>query len=819
MLIDPTEILRAANLALMETLHLDDVLERLLDHLGRLVPYDGANVMLLDGEARLTIRAIRGYDQWAKRDQLTSMTFDAKANPIFRRLLGSGRSILIQDTHADPDWETRLDGLVRNWMGVPLLAGGEVIGLYSVDKAQPAFFTEEHLRLTEALGPHAAVAIQNARLFGQVQGHAVALERQVHERERAQAELRESHQFNAEVISSAGQGIVVYDRDLRYLLWNPFMERLTGYSAQEVLGRRAPELFPHLEEQGVLRLLERALAGERTTSGNVFFTVRGRGRSGWVQGNYAPHRNALGEIAGVIGVISDVSKFKESEDRLGASVSLLNAALESTADGIVAVDHAGKIVTFNGKFTQMWGIPEPVMESRDDERVLALALAKLKDPEGALLRVRELNAKREVESFDLLEFKDGRLFERHSKPQWIGGETVGRVWSFRDVTGPRQLEEQLRQSQKMEAVGRLAGGVAHDFNNLLNVVAGYSDLLMKRLPGESPLRKDVTQIRRATDRAASLVRQLLAFSRRQVLQPRELDLNAVVSEMNDMLRRIIGEDIQLKTELAPNLGHVKADPGQIEQVIMNLALNARDAMPQGGRLTIATSAVPEAELRKSRLLGIEGAHVMIAVSDTGSGMDEQTRTRIFEPFFTTKGPGKGTGLGLSTVYGIVQQTGGAIHVDSTPGAGATFRVYLPRVEKGLPTRDAEGTAESQAPAGGETILLVEDDDMLRPLLREALEVDGYTVLEARHPIDALRLAETDKSIPLLLTDIVMPHMNGRDLAERLTARLPGLKVLYMSGYTDNDALRQDVFEANAAFLAKPFTPEALAAKVRAVLKG
>ena len=382
----------------------------------------------------------------------------------------------------------------------------------------------------------------------------------------------------------------------------------------------------------------------------------------------------------------------------------------------------------------------------------------------------------------------------------------------------RRSEERLRQAQKMEAVGRLAGGVAHDFNNLLTVIISYSALLLEDLGSDDPKRDDVDQIRKAAEGAAALTRQLLAFSRQQVLQPKALDLKATVAGTEKLLKRLIGEDVQLTTFLAPDLGVVKADPGQIEQIIINLAVNARDAMPTGGRLTIeaANVAMDEAYVR-GHVPASPGRYVMLALSDTGIGMDEQTKARIFEPFFTTKEPGKGTGLGLATVYGIVKQSGGFIWVYSEPGHGTSFKVYLPRVDE--PAEPATAPLATAEPAHGtETVLVVEDAASVRMVTRQVLERYGYAVLEAPNGDTALRLAAKHHGpIHLLLTDVVMPGLSGRQLAGQLAQLRPGLKVLYASGYADHAIVHHGILESGIAYLQKPFTPETLGRRVRQVL--
>jgi len=383
-----------------------------------------------------------------------------------------------------------------------------------------------------------------------------------------------------------------------------------------------------------------------------------------------------------------------------------------------------------------------------------------------------------------------------------------------DITERKQMEQQLRQTQKMEAVGQLAGGVAHDFNNLLTVIRGHTDLLLDHIGQTDALRRNVEQIQKSSDRAVSLTRQLLAFSRKQVLQPKVLDLNAVVAEMGKMLPRLIGENISLTISAAPSLGRVKADPGQIEQVILNLAVNARDAMPQGGKLTIETANVELDETyAREHLTARPGPHVMLAVSDTGSGMDPETQSHIFEPFFTTKELGRGTGIGLATVYGIVKQSGGWIWVYSEVGKGSTFKIYLPRVDE--PEKAETPKARLGIHRGTETVLVVEDNESLRQLTCEFLVSTGYTVLVAQDGSEAIRITEQHAGpIHLLLTDVVMPGMSGHELAQRLAILRPDIRSLYVSGYTGDAILQQGVLEEGASFLAKPFTRDALAQKVR-----
>jgi len=435
----------------------------------------------------------------------------------------------------------------------------------------------------------------------------------------------------------------------------------------------------------------------------------------------------------------------------------------------------------------------PILVGSEIECVIEFFSHSVRDPDDELLRM--------VEDIGL---KMGQFGER--------ARTEGVL---------RETEAQLRQAQKMEAVGRLAGGVAHDFNNLLTVIRGYSELLLGRLGPTDAMRKDMEEIKKAADRASGLTRQLLAFSRRQFIAAKVVDLNALVANMDGMLRRLIGEDIvELCAELDASTGAIKADPGQVEQVIMNLVVNARDAMPTGGRLTIETRNVTIGKGLRLDAVGVPpGSYVLLAVRDNGHGMDAEIRSHLFEPFFTTKEKGKGTGLGLSTVYGIVKQSGGNITVESAPGRGTTFRIYFPRVEPEVP--ETAGAVEAIDPAHGrETILLVEDEPAVRGLVHETLRLHGYTVLEARHGIEAL-LTSTKYVGPihLLLTDVVMPQMSGPEIAEKLLTVRPGIKVLYMSGYPDHPVFDQGGVSRETGFLPKPFTPPELAQKVREVLDG
>src|SRR5213593_2332221 len=506
-----------------------------------------------------------------------------------------------------------------------------------------------------------------------------------------------------------------------------------------------------------------------------------------------------------------------TEAALRASEVSYSTLVEHSPVGIYRSNREGRFLSVNAALDRILG-HAPAAE------VLQLDMARdvYADPaERRRLLERDTYTDRQYDEVEATwKRKDGaRLTVQLSVRAVRQGARVEYYETFvRDVTEQRRLQQQLVQSQKMEAVGRLAGGIAHDFNNLLTVITSYSDLLLQDLGGEDPKREDVEQVRKAAEGAAALTRQLLAFSRQQVLAPRVVSLSVVVQGVEKMLRRVIGEDVDLVTALDLNVGSVKADVGQLEQVLMNLAVNARDAMPTGGKLTIETANVEhDPDYAREREATLLRRFVMLAVSDTGIGMDEATKARIFEPFFTTKEPGKGTGLGLATVYGIVQQAGGFIWVYSEPGHGTTFKIYLPQVEAPLEGR-AVGAAPGDLPRGTETILLVEDAAAVRAVTRQVLERQGYTVLEAAHGAAALQTAAGHPGpIHLLLTDVVMPVLSGRQLADQLARLRPDAKVLYASGYTDDAVVRHGVLEAGISYLQKPFTADSLARKVREVL--
>jgi len=518
-------------------------------------------------------------------------------------------------------------------------------------------------------------------------------------------------------------------------------------------------------------------------------------------------------------------KHARAEEALRESEERFRQIYDETPIGYHELDTRGRIVRVNRTELEMLGYPV--------EEMLGQPVWKFVLEEETTRHVIMAKIAGDVSFHETFERtyrrKDGTTLPVLVKDRVIrdkGGRIIGIRSTVEDITerrrseeALRKSEEQLRQWQKVEAIGRLAGGIAHDFNNLLMTIKGCSEILLQECDAQDPRREEAEEIQKAAERATSLTRQLLAFGRRQILQPQVLDLNKVVTNMNKMLQRVIGEDIQLLTVLEPKLRPVKVDPGQIEQVIMNLAVNARDAMPRGGRLTIETANVFLDEDYAQRHVSVKpGSYVMLAVSDNGCGMDQETQSHLFEPFFTTKEKGKGTGLGLSTVYGIVKQSGGNIWAYSELGRGTTFKIYLPMVTQAVKEKYARPERRRISARGAETILLVEDEKAVRMMIGKTLQSKGYAVLEAQHGQEALSICE-DYSGPihLMVTDVVMPLMSGKELAEQLAPQRPEMKVLYMSGYPDNSIVQHGVLEPGTEFLQKPFTLNTLEAKVREIL--
>jgi PAS domain S-box-containing protein len=621
------------------------------------------------------------------------------------------------------------------------------------------------------------------------------------------------------ILGSAGEGIVGVDRQGCTTFANAAAGALTGWSVGELVGRSLDTLVLTPGQTAPWRTLR--LETEGSVTGEMTFR-RKDGATFPVECVSAPIWER-GSVVGSVVVFNDITLRTHAESARRETEMRLRSITDAAADGVIAADERGHIVSWNRGAEAIFGYPEAEVVGSPLSLLMPERLRETY--RGEIERAGAVAKPVLTRGLEFLGLrKDGTEFPLElSLGSWDSDQGRFYVGIVRDVTARKRAEEvlhqtehQLRQSQKMEVVGQLAGGIAHDFNNLLTVMLGRSHVLLSRLPPASPLRHDLELIATTAASAGALTQRLLAFSRKQLLQPKVLNLNGVVMSMASMLRRVIGEHLELVTALEPKLGPVRADPVQFEQVVVNLAVNARDAMLQRGTLTIETRNVDLDEEFAGRHDGLSaGPHVMLAVTDTGSGMDANVQAHLFEPFFTTKAQGKGTGLGLATVYGIVTQHDGAIAVQSAPGEGTTFRIYLPRV-----AREVEvANPALPAPVGGhETILLVEDDELVRDLTREVLHEGGYAVF-ASTPGDALSLAEKHAdSIHLLLTDVVMPDIGGRELARHMARISPATKVLYMSGYTDDLISHHGVLDGHAPLLGKPFMPAELLRKVREVLE-
>jgi len=686
-------------------------------------------------------------------------------------------------------------------------------------------FSEMELRRQRRDGSLIDVSLSAAPIRD-LSGHIVGvlgMLADISQRTQAEEKLEHLQDQHRLILNAAGEGIYGLDLNGNTTFVNPAAARMIGWEIQELIGKNQHDVLHHSKPDGSPYPHEECpIYGAfrdgvpRFVDQEVFW--RKDGTSFPVEYLSTPIRTERGNVVGAVVVFRDISERKQAEETIRRSEANYRMLFDSASDAVLLHDATtGRILDANRKATEMYGYSH---EDFMGLEVAALSANEAPYTEGEALE-RMIAAREEAHLFEWkARNKAGTVFWVEVSLKRVKLNEEGFVLAaVRDISERKQLEAQFRQAQRMEAVGQLAGGVAHDFNNLLGVVIGYSDLLLDGLGADDPKRKRVQEIRKAGERATSLTRQLLAFSRKQVLQLKVLDLNALVDGMDKMLRRLVREDIEFVTVPGAELGRVKADPGQVEQVIMNLVVNARDAMPTGGKLTIETRNVElDEDYVHQHLAGEPGPYVLLAVSDTGHGMDKETQQKIFEPFFSTKGEGKGTGLGLATVYGIVEQSGGYIWVYSELGQGTTFKIYLPRVEEAL-TVAKPAEIPAGALQGSETIVLVEDAEPVRLLAREFLGRLGYTVLEAGDGVEALAIAKGHKgSIHLLLTDVVMPGLGGPQLAEALLAQHPELKVLYMSGYTDNAIAQHGALESGIFLLEKPFTKETLARKMREVLE-
>jgi PAS domain S-box-containing protein len=713
--------------------------------------------------------------------------------------LRTGAVTVNRDTANDPSyasWRDRALGRgFRSSIAVPIGSGGTTVAALSVHASEPDAFDVDEQVLLARLADAVAVGVRALR----TQSNLVALE----------ARLRDAAAVRTQfaMLDHAPHGFLAMDHDGTVLYVNAAGAKLVGKPPESLIGTHVESVLPGTGSTAFREARLRVNASGKGELVEAYFPPL----DSWFEAHFY-------KIAtGVAVHYSDVSARKRLELALRQSDERFRQIAGSIDDVFwLTGPESGELFYINPAFERVWGRSCESLYASPHSWFDAI------HPEDRD-RVRQSLAKQRTGGWDE-EFRivrpDGTIRWTRSRayPVRDAAGHVHRVAGVaRDVTEQHLLEEQVRQGQKMEAVGRLAGGVAHDFNNLLSVILSYAQMLLAGLRPGDAMRADVEEIRLAGERAANLTRQLLAFSRQQVIQPRVVALRDVVVGMERLVRRLVGDDVDLSISGADPSGRVYADAGQIEQVVMNLAVNARDAMPAGGKLSIQTeNVVLSSAFAESHPDVTPGSYVMLTVTDTGTGMDAATRERAFEPFFTTKGSGRGTGLGLATVFGVVKQARGHVSVDSEPGRGTTFRVYFPRTESPEASA-APPPAPDDRLRGTETILLVDDDDALRALMRGVLQRHGYEVLDASSGADATRISDEHARIDMLLTDVAMPHMNGPQLAERLAASRPGLRVLFVSGYAEDSIVHRGVLGQGVALLEKPVLPDALLRRVRSML--
>jgi PAS domain S-box-containing protein len=691
----------------------------------------------------------------------------------------------------------------------PVNVRNRLAGILGLCAAEPGFFDHQTVGLLRVVAGDLAFALESMereadrRRSEQERARLYLSEQAARARARADARFRD-------LLEAAPDAILECDAAGRILVANPAAERLFGYSREELLAARIEDLVPERFRCAHAAHVSSYFAEPRRQAIDVGRDLTARRKDGAefpVEISLSPVQAEQGGL--VTCIVRDVTARKRGEDALRESDRRIRSILESITDGFFAVDREWRFTYLNGRAEQIVGRTRDELLGRClwDEFPALAGTAFEQD-------LRRADAAQQALEFSAPYAPLKLWLDVHVYPSENGLSVY-----FQDITTRTLLAEQSGQSQRLEALGRLAGEVAHDFNNLLTIIGGYSEMILESAgKNQTALRRDAGIVVEAAGRASALTRQLLAFSRRQVVQPKVLDLNRLISKMSKMLQRMMREDIELRLTLRAEPARISADPGQIEQVVMNLAVNARDAMPQGGALSIATASREVAGETETAPRLAPGSYVVLTVTDTGTGLTEEARSHLFEPFFTTKPRGKGTGLGLAAVYGIIKQSGGEIWVDSEPGKGARFEAYFPRATKTPQSKSAASAASRGRRRGNETILLVEDETEVRKLARGMLARLGYNVLEAAGPAEALAIWQTaHHSVDLLLTDVIMPQMSGRELAERLVESRPGLKVLYMTGYTEEVIRQRGVQAGKAALLQKPFSREALGARVRAIL--
>jgi PAS domain S-box-containing protein len=744
-------------------------------------------VMLHDPET-----GIDHYELWVdKYDQVPAAHLSGKGFGSY--VLKTGKPLLLTEEttkqmydagHAEP-----IGSESPSWIGVPLRTPSRTIGVLVLQHYEETdAYTLHDMEFLTSVADQIALAI---------------------ERKKSEEALAKSEEIYRTLFNNAPDGILTAGGDAVVLDANPSLCDMLGYSRDELVGASAAKFIDPDEISRISSALEIIRSGVDYHREWTFRTRAGSALAGDVIAKLMPDKN-------ILAVIRNISESLETQAALRNSEERYRELVENAIDIIYTHDLQGNYTSVNRAAEVITGYtPEESKTLNLKDTVASEYLTKAKEMIAAKL------AGKDVTAYELeILAKDGRRVpvEVSTRIIYENDLPVGVQGIARDVSERKRLEDQFRQAQKMEAIGVLAGGIAHDFNNLLTAINGYSQLVLKRMQGDDPLRANVEAIHDAGERAARLTTQLLAFSRKQVLQPIVHNLNRVITDIEKMLERLLRENIVLRVSLDPELANIKADPGQMEQIIMNLVVNARDAMPGGGALTIETKNVYlDSNYARSHIDVSPGKFVNLVVTDTGEGIEEKIQEQIFEPFFTTKVVGKGTGLGLSTVFGIVKQSGGDISVHSELGHGTTFNVYLPSVDEEIQVPRWKGDVREEYP-GTETILLVEDDPIVRAFVKDTLAASGYNVLVAENGAAALTVCDKyPQQVHLLLTDVVMPGMSGPELSDAIAKIRPDTKVLFMSGYTDLPFSGTDASFADAAFIEKPFTPDRLARKIRQLL--
>jgi len=822
-----TRWLRSENLQLREavaiyelsqtiafTLDPQTVLDKLADAALQESAADEVSILMPTADGlELYVAAVRGE----KRERLLGerLPFDKSFASWVAR---ESTPMLINGQVPDDRFETRWPrNDISSSISVPMQVAGKLIGVLNLNVVnKKRTFTGGQMKGLTILAGAAAAALESASLYTQV--------------------LRAEENYHS-IFENAVEGIFQTSLDGTFIRVNPAMGQMLGYSSPEELITAAANLEHDLYPDRARRDEFSQLLQKRGTISAFEIELRKKdGSSVFLSESARAVRDEKGRLLYYEGIAKDITERKRSDE----AESRLRAEFEEQRQRLDAI-----VANVPGVVFESWSKPDgelhrPDFVSEHLKSMLGYSVSEWTSKPGFWLTIIHPDDRPRVEREAGIQFAAGkagthefRWIAKDGSIVWVSahtvpisdeeGQTVGVRGVVTDITERQRLEsalstseEQLRQSQKLEAIGQLAGGVAHDFNNLLTVIGGYSSILLNRVAEDSPHHVPIEEIKKASDRACGLTRQLLAFSRKQILQPKLLDLNEVVSDLDKMVRRLIGEDVDLFAKTDPGLGKVKADPGQIEQVLLNLIVNARDAMPLGGKITIETSNVFISNENAQSHAATPGSYVMLAVSDSGCGMSSEVKERIFEPFFTTKGAGKGTGRGLSTVYGIVKKSEGHIWLYSEPDNGTTFKIYLPRVSD-AEEQEQVAIAAKAVPRGTETVLLVEDEDQVRDILTDILNSQGYQVYVAASGNEALEIARKNGIIHLMITDVVMPQMSGRELSEKLAQFRPEMKVLYMSGYTDDAIVRHGLLDAKLNFLQKPFDSATVARKVRHVL--